>query len=287
MTSAGCVCVNGRFGPPESATVSALDAGFLLGDGLFESLRAFGGTPYLLDRHLDRLQKSAAALGFPDLPPSPILAAEVQDTLRRSGLEEAYLRVTISRGRGGIGLASGGGSPTRVIAALPLPPRLEPGHGAAVVSIPCPAERHEPGLKSTSWQFSVMARRRVEESSADEGLYVSPAGDLLEGISSNLFLVEEGALWTPPSSQCLSGVTRGRIIELASDLGIACREAPLSRDRLLAADEAFVTNAVRGIRPVRSLDGEPLAGPGKVCAALTRLYEEDLRASSIYEEVQS
>jgi len=288
MTGAGCVCVNGRFSTPGAATVSALDAGFLLGDGVFESLRAFGGVPYLLDRHLARLQESAAALGFPALPPSPFLAAEVQGTLRRSGLEEAYLRVTVSRGRGGIGLASGGGSPTRVIAALPLPARPDAGRAVDAVSIPCPAERSEPGLKSTSWQFAVMARRRVEESGAGEGLYVSPAGDVLEGISSNLFLVEGGTLWTPPRSHCLPGVTRSRIVELAADLGVACREAALGRERLLAAEEAFLTNAVQGIRPLGSLDGEPLrGGPGGVREALARLHEEDLRAPSVPAEVRS
>jgi branched-chain amino acid aminotransferase len=268
---------------PHEATISALDTGFLLGDGLFESLRAGAGGAYLLDRHLDRLYAGARELGFADMPAPEALARQVAETLERAALQDAYLRITVSRGRGAVPPAPPSAAPTVVIAALPLPPRPDAGAGVAVSLVGPPAERG-PKAKSTSRQPAVLALRQAQQAGAVEGVYVMTDGRVLEGTSANVFVVYDGALLTPPAGDCLPGITRGRLIELARGDGLDVREQPLAVERLLEAQEALLTNAVQGLRAIATVDGRPVgtaAGKGGLFARLLALYEADrVRAGS-------
>ncbi len=273
---AGCICVNGRLCEPARAVVSALDAGFLLGDGLFESLRATGESPYLLERHLQRLLGEATRLEFANLPPADEIGTQVRRTLRRAALPEAYVRITVTRGVGGVGLAPPRGAPTLVVAALPLPP-LAPARSGIAVELLRGAHRRRAAAKSTSWQFAVAARRRVQACGADEGLYVSARGNVLEGVSSNVFAVVDDLLLTPPSRHCLPGITRARVLELACAHGVATVEAPLPLELLMEAQEVFVTNAVQGLRALATVAGAALdrQGAAGVFATLHGLYARD------------
>jgi branched-chain amino acid aminotransferase len=282
----GCICVDGRLLSPREATVSALDAGFLLGDGLFESLRASEGVPYLLDRHLERLYRGAEAVGFAGMPDRGQLSDQVDATLERANLEEVYLRITVTRGLGGAPPAPASGAPTVVIAALPAPALSDPGQGIAVALVG-PSPQHGPKAKSTSRQSAVVARRHAERVGAQEGIYVSGRGRVLEGTSSNLFALSGSRLLTPPAEDCLPGITRGRVLELARGSGIEAIEAPLEANRLLGAEEAFVTNAVQGLRAIARVDGRPLPGTGGVFMRLLRLYEADRAASGQANRVAS
>lgn len=276
LTRSGCVCVNGRFFEPEQAAVSVLDAGFLLGDGLFESLRATDGVPYLLDRHLLRLFSAAAELEFANMPSGDAVAEQVLQTLDRAALVDAYVRVTITRGTGGVGLAPPKGSPTVVVAVLPTRPltRAERGIEATLL---WQQRDLRVSAKSTSWQPAVLARRRVEGCGADEGLYVSASGHVLEGVASNVFVVASERLLTPPVCECLPGITRAKVLELAWEHGLTVLEAPLELDALMRADEVFVTNAVQGLRMVAAVSGTAigLQSSGRVFDTLHRLYELD------------
>lgn len=274
---AGCISVDGRLFDPHEATVSALDAGFLLGDGLFESLRARDGMPYLLDRHLARLLAAAEEIELERLPSAEALAEQVHMTLARAALPDAYLRVTVTRGSGATALAAPASAPTVVIAALPAPARV--AGGIEVTLLGPPSERGAKA-KSTSRQQAVLARRQVEKRGAGEGLYVSREGHVLEGVSSNVFVVNDGILLTPPVEHCLPGITRGRVLELARDASISAAEAPLEWAALTGAEEVFVTNAVQGLRRVAKIDGVEVgaADPEGVFATLLTLYEADRRA---------
>jgi branched-chain amino acid aminotransferase len=276
---AGCISVDGRLFAPHEATVSALDAGFLLGDGLFESLRATHGRPYLLDRHLARLLAAAEEMEFEAVPSAAALAGEVHRTLEHAGLADAYLRVTVTRGSGATALAAPMGAPTVVIAALPVPPRMDMASGIEAMLLgPSP----EPGAKakSTSRQQAVLARREVVKRGAGEGLYVSAEDHVLEGVSSNLFVVSDGRLLTPPPEHCLPGITRGRVLELAGEAGVEVEERPIEVGLLLGAQEAFVTNAVQGLRRMGAIDGRSLGAvrPDGVFATLAALYHADRHA---------
>jgi branched-subunit amino acid aminotransferase/4-amino-4-deoxychorismate lyase len=291
MASAGCISVNGRVYEPHEATVSVLDAGFLLGDGLFESLRATDGVPYLLDRHLRRLLAAAAELEFAHAPSAEGVREQVLLTLERAALADAYVRVTVTRGTGGMGLAPPPGPPTVVVAVLPTRPLVGAECGIeATLLWQQRQHRPKPGdtrsrlaspfrlaAKSTSWQAAVVARRRVEACGAEEGLYVSADGHVLEGVASNVFAVTGGRLLTPPVEGCLPGVTRARVIELARAHGVPACEAPLELDALMHAEEVFVTNAVQGLRAVAAVAGAALGrqGPGGVFETLHGLYELD------------
>lgn len=271
----GCICINGRFVEPEQAKVSAFDAGFLLGDGLFESLRASGGVPYLLDRHLERLFAGAAEFEFENVPRGETITEQVYRALQRSELLDAYVRITMTRGTDAVGLAPPPGPPTIVISVLPaLPRKDDDGLKSTLLyeqAAPCVT------AKSTSWQRSVMARRRVERLGADEGIYVSSDGRVLEGVTSNVFMVNGDTLYTPHASEGLPGITRSRLLELARDAGIAVLEGVVTREALQCAEEVFVTNAIQGLRWISSIDGVVVnarAGDGLFSELLT-MYRAD------------
>ncbi len=278
----GCICVDGRFSTPGEAVVSALDTGFLLGDGLFESLRARGGVPYLLDRHLARLYSAAARIELTGLPPAAALEQQVLATLDRAALADAYLRITVTRGPGGAGLLASAGSPTVVVAALPMPSRARADEPIAVALLERRAEERA-AAKSTSWQKAVLDRRLVARREAEEGIYVAADGHVLEGVSSNVFALVGERLLTPPARDCLPGITRGRLLELAPSLGVPASEARIELEELLGAGEVFVTNAVQGLRSVATIAGTALGGRDSssgVFAALRRSYEQDPRAAA-------
>jgi branched-chain amino acid aminotransferase len=278
----GCICVNGRFSAPGEAVVSALDTGFLLGDGLFESLRATGGVPYLLDRHLARLHSAAAAIELSGLPSAAALEGQVLDTLDRAALADAYVRITVTRGLGGAGLLAPAGQPTIVVAALPAPSRARANEGIAVALLERDVEARAVAAKSTSWQKAVLDRRLVTRREAEEGIYLAADGRVLEGVSSNVFALVGEHLLTPPVRDCLPGITRARLLELAPHVGIAVSEARIELEDLLGAREVFVTNAVQGLRSVATIAGTAIGGldsSSGVFAALRRGYEEDRAAA--------
>jgi branched-subunit amino acid aminotransferase/4-amino-4-deoxychorismate lyase len=274
----GCICVNGCFSAPGEAVVSALDTGFLLGDGLFESLRASGSVPYLLDRHLRRLLSAATTIELTGLPPVAALEQQVLETLGRAALADAYVRITVTRGLGGAGLLAPAGPPTVVVAALPAPARLPANRGIVAALLERRAEERAAAAKSTSWQKAVLDRRLVARREAEEGIYVAADGRVLEGVSSNVFAVVGERLLTPPAHDCLPGITRARLLELAPRIGVTASETRLELEELLGAEEVFVTNAVQGLRSVDTIAGTAIGGRGGdagVFAALRSSYEED------------
>jgi branched-subunit amino acid aminotransferase/4-amino-4-deoxychorismate lyase len=271
----GCVCINGLFFDPDEAKVSATDAGFLLGDGVFESLRASDGVPYLLDRHLERLYGGAAELEFERMPLAETIIELVYRTLQRSELSDSYVRITVTRGSGCVGLAPPPVPPTIAISVLPTPPAAEASGLHATLLRDCPVPYRT--VKSTSWQHAVIARRRVQRSGADEGIYVSPDGRVLEGVTSNVFVVRDHVVMTPRTAECLPGITRSRLLELSREAGIEMHEQAVSLEELDQADQVFVTNAVQGLREVSSIEGEAVAcGSGEsLFARMCELYRED------------
>ena len=165
-----------------------------------------------------------------------------------------------------------------MIAALPAPPRVLGGIEATLLGAPSELGAK---AKSTSRQQAVLARREVVRRGAGEGLYVSAEGHVLEGVSSNVFVVSKDIVLTPPTEDCLPGITRGRVLELARHAGVRVVEAPLESATLMGAAEVFVTNAVQGLRRVATVDGTGVGvvDPEGVFATLLELYERDRRAA--------
>jgi branched-chain amino acid aminotransferase len=276
----GSAWLNGVYCALDELRVSPLDAGFLYGDGLFETLRTYGGRPAFLGRHLSRLAGGAESLGLPGLPP---LEGVVVEVIRRAGFPECTVRLTVTRGVGTAGLSPAGfGAPTALVTAQPL--RTWPAdvyaRGARVgLMWRRSAEAWpRPGVKSTSYQGAVMARREAAARGWDEGLYLDASGlHVTEGAASNVFAVVGARLWTPPSDVCLPGVTRGELLRLASEVGLVVEEAPLPCEVLGQADEVLLTSALAGVVPVTEVDGAKVGRgvPGPAWSALRARYLEE------------
>lgn len=286
--AAAMVWVNGRASAGE-AHVSALDRGFTLADGLFETLRVYDGVPFRLDAHLERLARGAAVLGI--AAPSGELRDTVAGALRAAGgtgWSDAALRITLTRGAGVAGLApppaGSAPPPTVVVAVQPLPhftpATYERGLSARVASGVRNERAMTAGLKTLAYTDAVMALAEARRDGFDEAIFLDTEGHCSEATASNLFAAVGDVLVTPPvSCGALPGITRAAVIELARGLEIEVAERPLSLDELRGAREAFLTSSLREIAPLVRLDGHAigLGVPGSTTRELTRAFASLVR----------
>ncbi len=282
------VHINGRLVDERQALVSAFDRGFLFGDGIFESMRVVSGTIFRFDRHLERLRRSALLIGL-DLPGNGAgIAAAAGEVIRANRLEDARLRVTVTRGPGRPGdYLDAPGPPTVVIVAQPFSgvaaSLYEEGVKAALSRRrQIPAEVLDPAIKSTSRLSSVLARREARDQGAFEAILSDAEGNLTEGTVSNIFLVTDGGgLRTPATpAGCLPGVTRQAAIDLARGIGLEVREERVPVRALETALEVFLTNSSWDILPVVRIDERAVGQgrPGPVARELLGRYRSLLRA---------
>lgn len=259
----------GRIVADDALSVGVLDRTFEHGLGLFETFRTWRGRAPLLDRHLARLHRSAEALRLPLDPRSLPDSEAVGSLLRADGRDgDAVLRITLSGG-----LSESGGS-FLWMRTHPIPP--PPPAGAARVSrtvavVPGDALA---GFKTLNYWARRLAYEQAREDGSDEMLTLRDGRWLVEGTRTNLFLVRRGALHTHPlDGSLVPGVMRRVILERAATLGVACREEPYGLDALDEADEAFLTNSVRGVVPLAELLHRRLPAPGP----LTRRLGDEVR----------
>ncbi len=279
------IYVNGAFLPEQGAHLSALDRGFTLGDGVFETLRAVGGRIFRWDDHLARLHRSAATVGLP-LPGSPAeLSDAISALLGENRLTDALVRITVSRGvpdeRGLMPPSTP--TPTLAIQAAPFAgypeERYRRGFTATISAIR--RNEHSPlsYVKSCNYLDSVLARMGAAARGADEALLLNTAGQLACGASSNIFLVSGGTLVTP-SLGCgvLDGVTRRTVAEIAADLRLQLFEREIAASEIFLAEELFITNTALGVMPLVAVDGQPIGRgvPGPVASRLRAAYAEIL-----------
>lgn len=285
-TGKSLVYVNGRITPPERARVSALDRGFLFGDGIFETMRAYGGVVFRLEEHIERLRGSAALTGIALPGGGEGLEGVVGSVLRKSGLMEAYLRLSVTRGVGGpVPHPGEEAAPTVVVICRPLapPPPSAYRNGVAAViskSTRIPGVAFDRRVKSHSYQASVLARIEAAERGAYEALLADEAGRLVEGAMSNFFIVKSGVLATPPADRdILHGVTRAEIIRAARVAGIGVSEKKITKKALFSADECFLTTSLVEALPVTRVDGRAVGSgrPGPVTVRLAGLYRKAVR----------
>ncbi len=262
------VYLNDRVVPLEEAKVSVLDHGFLYGDGVYETMRVYEGIVFKIEEHLARLERSASliAMALPKSAEQTRLA--IYETLLACGHKDAYLRVTVSRGEGPIGLdPSLCGRPTLFILADRLRPPARAFHeeGIALAAVKTrrnPAEALDPRIKSLNFLNNILAQIEAKNAGADEALMLNLKGHMAEGTTSNLFFVKGGALCTP-STDCgiLRGITREVVLEVARRLDVRVEEGEFGPEELAGAEEVFITSTIREIVPVRRF--LPLTGgPG-------------------------
>ena len=269
------VWVDGELADAGRARVSPLDQGVLTGDGVFETLRVTRGTPFAARRHLDRLARSAARVRLP-CPPAGVVQAAMADVVRANGLVEGRLRVTVTAGPAAPGADRDALVPTLIVTGGPLP-AWPPTAGVAVVAWPRNDRGPLAGAKTTSYAENVVALAEAQARGADEAVFANLAGNLCEGSGSNVFVVVDGRLVTPPlSAGCLAGVTRDLVLEL-----VEASEDDVPIGSLAESDEAFLTSSTRDVQPVRAVDGRSLPtcpGPRTLAAAaaFTALLAADL-----------
>ncbi|ADE04873.1 aminotransferase class IV [Haloferax volcanii] len=275
--------VDGDLVPAESASVPVTDRGFLYGDAAFETLRAYGGEVFHWDAHADRLAETCDALGMDHGLSDDDLRARIDETLAANDLDEAYVRLSVTRGSQGGRLTPAEAVDPRVVVIVE--PLSRGGRGSDPVwdgpatvqtvktrripdrSLPARAKTH-------NYLNGILARVELRVTGADEALMLDADGYVTEGATSNLFFVDDNALCTPSlDGPVLPGITRRVVLDLARQEGIPIRERRFTPDDVRDANEAFLTNSTWELRPVETVDGIEV-GDGPVTKLLSRLYDD-------------
>jgi branched-chain amino acid aminotransferase len=279
--------LNGVQRPVDEPLLSLLDRGFTLADGLFETMRARGGTVFRLDAHLDRLFASARVLGIPIAPGLRDHVAAASRTAFTYGYEHASVRLTVTRGPAQPGLAPPPHpAPTVTLAIAPLTPSSEPRPIVATMGV---SRRNEhaltSGMKTLSYTESVLALSHAKAAGADDAIFLDTAGHVSEATASNFFAVIDGTLVTPPlSCGVLPGITRAAVLEIAPTIGVAAAEREIEEPELAMASESFLTSSIREIAPLVRIStiavgtGRPGAITQRVIAAYATLARHECGA---------
>ncbi len=276
--------VNEKIVDSPASALSALDRGFLLGDGVFETLRIYAGRPFKLHDHLTRLSDACARTSIKMNSRVESLTRSEIERAGSVGLSEAVMRITISRGPGlGLGIDPHDSTVVTLIESLPTlnPDWYERGLDVVIAR----GRRNEfsetVGIKTTAYLDSILAFRAAAQKGADDSLFLDTRGHLSEATASNLFVVRGGEIHTPPlECGALPGITRACVIAIAKTTGIRMSsQTPLDREMLKTADEVFLTSSIREIVPVTSCDGVRVGNgkPGAVTQRTIMAFSEMTR----------
>ncbi|MFE1800624.1 aminotransferase class IV [Streptomyces sp. NPDC059517] len=263
------IWLDGGLQDSESARVSVFDHGLTVGDGIFETVKATDGRTFALTRHLDRLARSASGLGLPEPDRDELLRA-CAAVLDANPVPLGRLRITYTGGHGPLGSDRGEQGPTLVVALAESGRRPD---STAVITVPWTRNERGAltGLKTTSYAENVVALARAREHGGSEALFANTVGQLCEGTGSNVFVVLDGEIHTPPvASGCLAGITRALTVEWTG-----AKETDLPLDVLERAEEIFLTSTLRDVQAVHRVDDRELPGaPGPVTAKAMRIFTE-------------
>lgn len=273
--------LNGKIVHKGDAAISPFDHGFLYGMGLFETMRTYGGHPFLLDDHLKRLQSGLDTLNIKLELNTLDIPGMISSLSEKNGLPDSYLRLNISAGEGEIGLRTAPYErPNIMLIQKELPPLVPLREKEAVLlklsrNTPETAVR----LKSHHYFNNIAAKREIGDAPDKEGLFLTKEGYIAEGVTSNIFWVTDGTLYTPSLvTGILNGVTREYIIEVSKKLGIPSETGLYHPEALLHSNEAFFTNSVQEIVPIHSFSGQTYPGKqGEITKAFYNHYQHDTR----------
>ncbi len=255
------VWIDGVFVPANEAMVSVFDHGLTVGDGVFETMKVTSHGVFALARHLRRLHRSLERMGL-SIRATDAELREVIDVLvgRNGGANGAAGRVRITVTGGDAPLGSGRGTHgSRTVIATGAAAPWAPTSQVTVVPWTRNERAASAGIKSTSYADNVLALRFAQAAGSDEAIFANTKDELCEGTGSNIFIVREGVVATPPlSSGCLDGITRALVVEALAQAGIDVDQSPLPLDALRTCDEAFLTSSTRDVHPIAAVDGVAL-----------------------------
>lgn len=263
------IYIDGQFYGRDEAKVSVFDHGFLYGDGIFEGIRAYNGRVWKLDEHLKRLYDSAKAIMLEIPVPLKEMESIVLETLRRSNLNDAYIRLVISRGKGDLGLDPRKCAKPSIICIadkITLYPAEVYTEGMKVISVSTrrnAVDTLSPQVKTLNYMTGIMAKITANLHGYPEVIMLNKEGYVCEGTGDNIFIVKNGKIITPPAYLgILPGITRNAVIEMAKALGLEVEEGVFTLIDVYGADECFLTGTAAEVIPVVMADGRAI-GDGK------------------------
>lgn len=278
------VNIDGRTSGEHDARVSVFDHGFLFGEGVYEVLRTYHQRPFLYPEHMARLRASASRIALDCPLDNDTILSRIRETIAAAHLQgEAYVRLVLTRGVGELVYDPAAcPSPSLVIIVKPhvAPPATALDHGvrltlvSVVRNLP---QSIDPAIKSNNLLNNALAMQEAYRRGGFEALMKNHRGELCECAQSNVFLVRDGALWTPPADAgLLVGITRGFVFALAAALDVPVHETALFEADLATADEAFITSTTREIVPVVAVDAQTIGQgvPGPVTRRLIEAYRD-------------
>jgi aminodeoxychorismate lyase len=276
--------INGRFIPEQEASVSVLDRGYLYGDGLFETLRVYGGRPFLWERHWRRMADGAEFLRMSLPCGEEALLGSALQLIARNEMPDSVLRIHLSRGIGPRGYSIQGTTGTTLIMTLhpaPVAQSKPLEWSLAVASVRLPARDQLARFKTCNKLHQIVARTEAEDRGANDALLLNTDGRVAETTSCNLFWVWNDTVFTPPvESGILPGITRGVMMELCAKLTLPCEEKNIGLDDIKRADGIFLTSSVLEVIEVANVDQQPIAR-SVLTARLHAAYRELATAGMI------
>ncbi|MFH1199013.1 MAG: branched-chain-amino-acid transaminase [Candidatus Omnitrophota bacterium] len=278
------IYINGKFYEKHEAKVSVFDHGLLYGDGVFEGIRSYSRLVFKLKEHIDRLYESAKSIML-DIPLSKEeMIKAVVKTLKENNLQDAYIRLIVTRGEGDLGLdpRKCHGNATIIIIAdrIALYPEKFYKEGLVIVTVPTVRNLPEalnPQIKSLNYLNNILAKIEAINSGCDEAIMLDSLGYVAECTGDNIFIVKNNYLYTPP--QCmgtLRGITRDSVLEIATKAKISVHEHVITRHEVYISDECFLTGTAAEVIPVVKVDGRVIGNgkPGKMTLSLIKKFKE-------------
>ncbi|MDD5506094.1 MAG: branched-chain-amino-acid transaminase [Candidatus Omnitrophica bacterium] len=285
------VYIDGKFYGKENAKISVFDHGLLYGDGVFEGIRSYDRRVFKLSEHIDRLFESAQSIMLKVPLNKEQLIKAVTQTLKANNLDNAYIRLIVTRGEGDLGLdprkCYKGASIIIIADKIALYPEKLYRGGLAIVTVPTVRNLPEalnPQIKSLNYLNNILAKIEATNCGSDEAIMLDSLGYVAECTGDNIFVVKKGHLYTPP--QCmgtLRGITRDSILEIARKGRIPAHEHVITRHEVYISDECFLTGTAAEIIPVVRVDGRVIGSgkPGKLTLELMKEFKRLTRKEGI------
>ncbi len=277
------VYISGKLVEKEQATVSVFDHGLLYGDGVFEGIRVYGRKVFRLAEHIGRLYDCAKSIRL-TIPITPAeMTQAVEETVAANDIQDGYVRLMVTRGAGSLGLDIRRTANPQVIViadTITLYPEEHYEHGLSIIT--ASTMRNHPGalsprIKSLNYLNNILAKIEATDAGCLEAIMLNHKGEVAECTGDNIFIVHRGVLWTPSTEAgILEGITRNAVIELAREVGIPVREAPMVRHDVYIADECFLTGTAAEVISVVKVDGREIGNgkPGPVTQDLRQRFQK-------------
>jgi len=276
------IFLNNKLVRKDKAMISVFDHGFLYGDGIYETLRAYNGVVFMLDKHIERLFRSASLIQLTIHKNADAIKKAVYQTLRANGLREAVIRITVSRGPGPSGLDPElCKKPTFVIFATKFIEYPKQCYGKGVKISIVKTRRNifsalNPQIKSLNFLNNVLAKIEAKKENSFEALMLNYRGYLAEGTVSNVFFLKGNSLYTPGiSAGILDGITRKTVLAIAREYGFKIRQGKFRKNTIYGAEEVFLSNTTMEVMPVSSVDNVRIGTKaGKTTKLLHQAYKQ-------------